>query len=63
MRHIHAAHVVTFGDSIIDIEGRSIELTPRQGFLIPRGVMHKTRALERSVIFMIEGAGIVPTGN
>lgn len=51
------------GRFIIDIEGRSIELTPRQGFLIPRGVMHKTRALERSVILMIEGAGIVPTGN
>ncbi len=51
------------GRFIIDIEGRSIELTPRQGFMVPKGVMHRTRAPERSVILMIEGAGVVPTGD
>jgi len=47
----------------IDLEGRSVELMPRQGFTVPKGVMHRTRAPERTVVLMIEGAGVVPTGN
>ena len=38
-------------------------LAARQGFVVPRGVVHRTRAPERAVILMIEGAGIVPTGD
>ena len=34
----------------------------RQGFVVPKGVMHRTRAPERTVILMVENAGIVPTG-
>jgi mannose-6-phosphate isomerase-like protein (cupin superfamily) len=46
-------------------EGRqqTVELRPRQGFVVPRATMHRTRALERTVILMVENAGIVPTGN
>lgn len=51
------------GRFVIDIEGRSIELGPQQGFMVPKGVRHRTRAPERSVILMIEGAGVVPTGD
>lgn len=47
----------------IDLEGRSVELRPRQGFVVPKGVRHRTRAPERTVILMVEGAGIVPTGD
>jgi len=47
----------------IDIEGRTVSLSPRQGFTVPKGVMHRTRALERTVILMIEGAGVKPTGD
>jgi mannose-6-phosphate isomerase-like protein (cupin superfamily) len=54
---------VVEGRFVIDLEGRTVELTPRQGFTIPKGVMHRTRAPERSVILMIEGAGVVPTGD
>ncbi len=54
---------VVEGCFIIDLEGRTIELTPRQGFTVPKGVMHRTRAPERTVILMIEGAGVVPTGD
>jgi len=43
--------------------GRVVELTPRQGFVVPKGVIHRTRAPERSVILMIETAAIVPTGS
>ena len=51
------------GRFVIDLEGRSIELRPRQGFTVPRGVVHRTRAPERSIVLMVEAAGIVPTGD
>src|SRR5216110_2566093 len=51
------------GDFLIDLEGRSVELHPRQGFVVPKGVLHRTRAPERAVILMVENAGIVPTGD
>lgn len=48
---------------VIDLEGRSVELRPRQGFTVPKGVVHRTRAPERSIILMVENAGIIPTGD
>jgi mannose-6-phosphate isomerase-like protein (cupin superfamily) len=54
---------VVEGRFVIDLEGRTVELKPRQGFTIPKGVMHRTQAPERTVILMIEGAGVVPTGD
>lgn len=47
----------------VDFEDKSVELLPQQGITVPRGVIHKTRALERTVVIMIEGAGVVPTGD
>lgn len=47
----------------IDLQDRSVELHPRQGFVVPKGVVHRTRAKERTVILMIENAGVVPTGD
>jgi len=54
---------VVDGKFVIDLEGRSVELLPRQGFVVPKGVLHCTRAPERTVILMVEGANIVPTGD
>ena len=61
---------VVDGRFLIDLEpsdddtpGRVIELRPRQGFVVPKGVVHRTRAPERSVILMVENAGIIPTGD
>ncbi len=54
---------VVEGRFVIELEGRTVELTPRQGFTVPKGVMHRTGAPERTVILMIEGAGVVPTGD
>ena len=51
------------GKLLIDLEGRTIELGPRQGTVVPKGVLHRTRALERTVILMVENVGIIPTGN
>src|SRR5215470_7402028 len=52
---------VVDGRFVIDLEGRQIELTPRQGFTVPKGVLHKTSAPERTVILMVENAGVSPT--
>jgi len=54
---------VVEGQFIIDLEGRSVKLGARQGFVVPRGVLHRTRAPVRSVILMVETASIEPTGN
>lgn len=51
------------GRFIIELEGQTVELRPRQGLTVPKGVMHRTRAPERTVILMIEGVGVIPTGN
>ena len=51
------------GHFIIDLESRSVDLQPRQGFVVPKGVVHRTRAPDRAVILMVENAGIVPTGD
>src|SRR5512143_2825560 len=45
---------VVDGRFLIDLEDRTVELTPRQGFTVPRGVMHRPRAPERTVILMVE---------
>lgn len=59
------------GTFLIDLEpqadgvtpGKVIALKPRDGFVVPKGVVHRTRAPERAVILMVENAGIIPTGN
>lgn len=55
-------HVVE-GHFIIDLEDRTVELEPGQGITIPKGVMHRPRASEKTIILMIEGAGVRPTGD
>jgi mannose-6-phosphate isomerase-like protein (cupin superfamily) len=54
---------VVEGTLLIDLSDRTIALTPRQGFVVPKGVVHRTRAPEKAIILMVEGAGIVPTGD
>jgi cupin superfamily acireductone dioxygenase involved in methionine salvage len=55
---------VVEGRFLIDFEEeRTVELALRQGFMVPRGVVHRTRAPDRTVILMIEGAGVAPTGD
>ena len=54
---------VVEGRFVIELEGRRVELTPRQGLTVPKGMMHRTGAPERTVILMIEGAGVKPTGD
>jgi len=51
------------GCLFVDFADRTVELAPRQGVLVPRGVVHRTRAPERTVVLMVEAATVVPTGD
>ena len=51
------------GTFFVDLEERVVELKRWQGFTVPKGVMHRTRAPQRAVILMLENASIVPTGD
>ena len=56
--------VVLEGRLLIDFEDRdTVALDPHQGYTVPRGVVHRTRAPERTVVLMVEAASIVPTGD
>lgn len=54
---------VVEGQLLIDLEGRVVTLRPGQGMVVPKGVVHRTRAPQRSIILMVENAGIIPTGD
>lgn len=54
---------VVDGRLVIDLEDRSVELLPRQGFTVPKGVVHRTRAPVRTAMLMVEGRTISPTGD
>ena len=61
---------VVDGELLIDLEGsgggsdtRTVSLKPGQGLVVPKTVVHRTRAPQRTTILMVENAGIVPTGN
>jgi mannose-6-phosphate isomerase-like protein (cupin superfamily) len=54
---------VVSGRLLVDLEGRTLELKPRQGVVVPHGVTHRTRAPEPTVMLMVERATIVPTGS
>lgn len=51
------------GELLVDLETHTVALGPQQGFVVPKGTVHRTRAPERCVILMIENADIVPTGD
>lgn len=55
------------GELLLDLrEGdaeRTVALAAKQGLMVPRGVVHRTRAPRRTVVLMVEAATIVPTGD
>jgi mannose-6-phosphate isomerase-like protein (cupin superfamily) len=54
---------VVEGRLLIDLEEHTVELGPRQGVVIPKGVMHRPRAPQRTVMLMVETSNIIPTGS
>jgi mannose-6-phosphate isomerase-like protein (cupin superfamily) len=51
------------GQLLIDLEDRTIELNPNQGVTISKGVLHRPRAPQKTVMLMAETSTIQPTGN
>jgi mannose-6-phosphate isomerase-like protein (cupin superfamily) len=52
------------GQLLLDIEnGPTITLDPHQGYTVPKGIVHRTRAPGRTVVLMVESRGVVPTGD
>jgi mannose-6-phosphate isomerase-like protein (cupin superfamily) len=55
---------VVEGAITLEIEGRDpVALGPGQGLTVPHGVVHRPLAPEGAVILMVEGCGVVPTGD
>jgi mannose-6-phosphate isomerase-like protein (cupin superfamily) len=56
--------MVLDGELVIDLEDRdSVRLSRHQSYTVPRTVMHRTSAPGRTVILMVEAAGVTPTGD
>jgi mannose-6-phosphate isomerase-like protein (cupin superfamily) len=56
--------LVLDGELLIDLEDRDpVVLGRHQGYTVPKGVRHRTRARRRTAILMVEDAGVVPTGD
>ena len=56
--------LVLEGEFFMDIQGREpLLLKQHQGFTVPKGVVHRPRSPQRSVVLMVESIGIVPTGD
>ena len=51
------------GQLLIDLEDKTIALNPWEGFTITKGILHRTRALTKTVMLMVETSDIVPTGD
>jgi mannose-6-phosphate isomerase-like protein (cupin superfamily) len=56
--------LVLDGEIELDVEGSEpVRLGQHEGFTVPKNVVHRPRSLKRSVVLMVESAGIVPTGD
>ena len=51
------------GKLLIDLEDRTIELLPHQGVTITKGVLHRPRAPEKTVMLMVETSDVRPLGD
>ncbi len=51
------------GQLFIDLENRVIELNPNQGVTITKGILHRPRSPQKTVMLMVETGAIQPTGN
>ncbi|MCG3227652.1 MAG: cupin domain-containing protein [Candidatus Heimdallarchaeota archaeon] len=55
--------LVLEGRLIIEFEDTEVELSPLQSIVVPKGLMHKTKAPKRTSILMIEDYLVKPTGD
>ena len=43
---------VVDGELFLDVEDKTITLTPGQGYVVPKGVLHRTRSPNKTVVLM-----------
>jgi mannose-6-phosphate isomerase-like protein (cupin superfamily) len=56
--------LVLEGQLLVDVEGRgTIVLDKHLGYTVPKGVVHRTRAPEKTIVVMVEKATVTPTGD
>lgn len=65
--HVHNLEDEMFfvleGQLMIDLEEETVTLNPHCGYTVPRGIKHRTRAPRRTVMLMMEGSNVNPTGD
>lgn len=54
---------VISGTLMLDLPEGTVRLQQYQAYTVPREVMHRTRAEERTVVIMVEGATVKPGGD
>jgi mannose-6-phosphate isomerase-like protein (cupin superfamily) len=54
---------VVAGKLLIDFKDKTVELAPRQGIVVPRGVQHRPHAPKRTLVLMVEAATVNATGD
>jgi mannose-6-phosphate isomerase-like protein (cupin superfamily) len=56
--------IVLEGELLLDIEGKgTVTLTKHLGYTVPKGVVHRTRAPQKTIVLMVEKASVTPTGD
>jgi len=51
------------GKLLLDLETETLDLLPQQGYTVPRQVLHRTRAREKTVVLMVEQNTVNPKGD
>ncbi|MFX1496662.1 MAG: cupin domain-containing protein [Promethearchaeota archaeon] len=51
------------GFLLIDLEDKTIKLSTDQGFVVPKGTIHRTRAPSRTSVLLVEKSTVKPTGD
>jgi mannose-6-phosphate isomerase-like protein (cupin superfamily) len=51
------------GKLLLDLESETIELSPWQGYTVPKQIVHRTRASKKTVMLMMEKSSVNPKGD
>ncbi|MFH1100588.1 MAG: cupin domain-containing protein [Methanobacteriota archaeon] len=51
------------GTLLLDLDNETLKILPNQGYTVPRGVVHRTRATEKTIVLMVEGNTVNPNGD
>jgi mannose-6-phosphate isomerase-like protein (cupin superfamily) len=54
---------VISGKLLLDLQEKTIELHPNQAYTVSKGVEHRTRAEEKTIVIMIEKDTVNPKGD